>query len=311
MRPIFKIILLIGCLVGFGYYFKNEFILYFNQSISPVAPCSAPITYSIGTIDKRFGLTKDELSADLHQAELIWEKPVKKNLFTQAINGGDIKINLIYDKRQETTLALSKIGIKIDENEASYESLKLKYQALTDNHDQQKKDYNRQIAAYDNEKAIYEKDVQYWNSRGGAPPNEYAILVTKKNELNKTVDAINRAKDQLNQRTADINAVASGINRLINDLNLKVNNYNDTGDQRGQEFEEGEYTSDASGMRINIYEFNSKSQLVRVIAHELGHALGLEHVDSAEAIMYRINQGKKLELGAADINDLKKLCRIP
>jgi len=45
-----------------------------------------------------------------------------------------------------------------------------------------------------------------------------------------------------------------------------------------------------------------------VLAHEMGHALGLEHVADAQAIMYKINQGKRLSLTEDDIAALNAQC---
>jgi len=309
MRSILKIFLTIIILFVIGYLFRDKLIIYLRQPIREFVPCSLPITYSLGSFDERFGLTKDEFQITIRQAEQIWEKPIGKNLFNQTVNG-EMKINLIYDDRQASTEILKKIGIDIDENTESYDNLKSKYKSLVAIYERQKAIYDKLIAEYEAGKTAYEKDVNYWNARGGAPQNEFKKLEQEKNKLNSDVSEINQAKNELNQSAANINAVANGINRLIKDLNLRVENYNTIGDQRGREFEEGEFVSDAAGERINIYEFNSQPQLARVMAHELGHALGLEHVDSEESVMYRINQGKDLELSPADLAELKKLCRV-
>jgi predicted Zn-dependent protease len=62
--------------------------------------------------------------------------------------------------------------------------------------------------------------------------------------------------------------------------------------------------------KINIYEFESRSQLIRILSHELGHAIGLGHNENAESIMYYLNKGTGLSPTAEDIRDLKAYCKI-
>jgi predicted Zn-dependent protease len=50
-----------------------------------------------------------------------------------------------------------------------------------------------------------------------------------------------------------------------------------------------------------------------VLAHEFGHALGLDHVEDPQAIMYYLMDKqniKDLKLTTDDINALKKGCNI-
>jgi len=86
--------------------------------------------------------------------------------------------------------------------------------------------------------------------------------------------------------------------------------YNTTNFSNGEEFEEGEYIRDASGQRINIYEFGNETDLIRVLTHELGHALGLKHVTDPGAIMYELNQSDNEALTEADIRELSSMCDL-
>ncbi|MCX6779287.1 MAG: matrixin family metalloprotease [Candidatus Magasanikbacteria bacterium] len=121
---------------------------------------------------------------------------------------------------------------------------------------------------------------------------------------------INQMQDSLNILVDDINAAVKVLNQLAYELNITVDKYNTIGISRGTEFQEGEYKSDLKGTEINIYQFDNKNSLVRVLAHEMGHALGLDHSEDPKAIMYRLNEGRNEKLTDSDVAALKKLCKI-
>jgi predicted Zn-dependent protease len=91
---------------------------------------------------------------------------------------------------------------------------------------------------------------------------------------------------------------------------MEVKKFNTIGEELGGEFEEGTYREDASGRQIDIYQFDTKGKLARVLAHEFGHALGLAHLENPKAVMYRLNNGVNEKLVADDILALKKHCGI-
>ncbi|MES2214229.1 MAG: matrixin family metalloprotease [Patescibacteria group bacterium] len=96
-------------------------------------------------------------------------------------------------------------------------------------------------------------------------------------------------------------------NSLVDQANQKVSTINESA---GKEFNEGEYIYDEAGQRINIYEFTSRAELVRVLAHELGHALGLDHNSNPDSIMYYLNQSENGALTPEDSADLEALCHL-
>jgi hypothetical protein len=260
--------------------------------ISKVAPCASPLTYSIVGIDPRFGVATTTVIADLKEAEGIWEKPSTKDLFQYVPEGGEVSVYLVYDERQAATDKLSTLGYKIDENKANYESLRAEYDALAARIKRAQTSYQTQLAAYQRDLKAYNAEVQHWNEVGGAPRSEFARLNAEKVALQSRASSINEAQDRINSDIDTLNALATALNQLIVHLNLEVDQYNQTGAAAG-EFEEGLYELQGGVQTITIYEFSNHNQLIRVLAHEMGHALGLEHVEDDAAIMYKINRGKE------------------
>lgn len=275
-----------------------------------IRPCARPITYSLGAFDERFGISRAYFLNALSEAEMIWEKPLGKDLFKYDSPDGRLKVNLIYDYRQQATSKLADLGIVVKDNKASYDSLETKYLTLKDQYEEAKKLYDAQFEALDQRNNAYEQQVKYWNTHGGAPKKEYEKLVAERSALESEAAKLQTSQVRLNNMVDEINALIVVINRLAQTLNLTVDQYNTIGESRGESFTEGLYKSSATGQEVDIYEFSSRDKLVRVLAHELGHALGLDHISDPKAIMYTFNSGENMTLTSADIIELKALCGI-
>lgn len=237
-------------------------------------PCTNPIAYAIGTVDPRFGTTKATLLADAKAAAAIWNNAVGKTVLTYNPQAA-MKINLIYDSRE----ANAKIGIAITQEQDALDSQRAAIDA-------EQADYSAKLAAYN-------AKVTAINARGGATRQEAAEL--------------NAERQALEEESASIDADIARFNASVKALNTVVANFNSTA---GYTFEEGQFVEDAQGTRINIFEFVGNTQLERVLAHELGHAIGLDHNSNPASIMYAENERGNLKPTVDDVNSLKALCGL-
>lgn len=272
-------------------------------------PCTSTLTYSLGNIDSKFKITNSNLISDLESASEVWNKLSNKPLLKYDENSS-FKINLIYDYRQEATDKLKAIGLVIKDDESTYNSLKLKYDSLLKTYNQNKATLEKDMNNLEIAKSDYESKVRYWNSEGGAPKSEYESLNRERNQINVQISILNSKSASLKDQADTINSIATVINHLIDHLNLNVNKYNTTNQATAEEFNEGEYVVSQNKKEIDIYQFDSSSSLMRVLTHELGHALGLSHVEGSDSIMYKINKGTTLTPSKNDANELARVCKI-
>jgi hypothetical protein len=246
----------------------------FSFRIITQKPCEKPLTYRIGAWSNAFGISKEDFLSAVQSAEAVWEDPSGRDLFAYDVDG-TIAVNLVYDSRQKTSDDTRKLETRINQVGQSLESLK--------------SDIDASKLAY--EQAV----VDYTNLLNKSPrtPEARAVLEKKRLEANTLADKTKALIEKHNLLVENVNSNIAAVNKSSE-----------------AEFEQGLYVSNEKGQKIDIYEFNDRSDLVFVLAHELGHALGMEHNDDPESVMYYKSSGASLVLSPADLESLNVACQI-
>ncbi len=271
--------------------------------LSPKA-CANPVTFSIGTIDSRFNIAKSTVGAHLEEVEAMWNSAVPGLTPLSFVEeGGDVVISFVYDERQRTTIRNERLKRQIAEEKNRLSTIRSSLSATQEQYELANQRVQEKTTAYLKRLASYKVEVSTWNEKGGAPAGVYEAL--KQEQLALEIDRIN-----LNNDIADLNKFADEIknesgkhNAIVAEVNEKVETINETA---LKEFEEGTY--DPNTKTITIYEFESPLSLKRVLAHELGHALQIGHVENRDSIMYSYNDSKTFELSPEDIVALQTAC---
>ncbi len=305
------LLIVVGIISVVVYFqFPHEVQTVFSQAYGTVAPCKQTVTYKIGTIDPQFSIATSTLVADLQEAANVWDVASGKKLFSYDQANGVVVVSLTYDSRQQMTATLNNIGVTVSSDQSSYDAVKAKYTTLYQEYLAAGAGFQADDAAYQTKIRAYEAEVSQWNARGGAPHDVYIQLQNEKTQLQNEQVQLQNEQTAVNAKADDVNALVGTLNNLAHALNLDVQNYNTVGSSNGEEFEEGVYESSLGHRTITIFEYTNHTKLVRVLAHELGHSLGLQHVQDPSAIMYPLNQGTALKATAADVSELDAVCHF-
>ncbi|MGE5540764.1 MAG: matrixin family metalloprotease [Bacillota bacterium] len=292
-------------LLGAGWYIHDHPISVQNLSFPSLsAPCSKPLTYTVGTIDARFGLTREQVVAKLAEAAQLWNDAAGKEVLTYTPDDAHaMPVNFVYDTRQQTLT----LGQKIDTTEASQDAERREIETLQAKYLAAQQAYADAVAKFNTESSAYAKEVRQVNASGGADQATYDRLQAEQKRLKQEQADLNTQGDALEQQGNELEARIKSFNASVSQINQIVNAFNSTA---GGDFEEGQYVRDASGTtHIDIYAYKNQSELLHSLAHEFGHSLDLDHNQNPASIMFPYNKSS-VELSADDLAGLKAACKL-
>ncbi len=277
-------------------------------------PCNLPVSYSIGAIDSRFGLEPATVRHAMRDAAAIWEAGTGDAIFFEHQRGNgeaDLLVTLVYDRRQQAADARRSAASGLEQARADLEQRQATHDAAIAGLDRDSAHFSEKRRDLERLAADYEQRVQAWNDRRTEhTADNHRALEAARTELNAAQQQFEQQRLQLNERSRALNAAAALLQRETDTLNRRIAEYNQAAEALSG-FEVATYAEHGSERTITVYRLDDPSELTLVLAHELGHALGIDHVDSASAIMASslsaANRGR-MTLSALDLAALERTC---
>lgn len=254
MRKLLFVVLAIGVIIFVVPQFKSETIKIFSYS-----ECDTPIPYKLGTLDSKFGLDQTSAVVDIQNAVDVWNNSYGKRLFVNS-STSVLTVNFVYDQRSALNSNIDKLQNQLDQENTTLQ--------------QKIGSYEADSAAFEQKLANFNAQVDQINRSGGASRDLYNSLISQQNELHTEGES-------LNNRAGELNLTSRDYNSQVRDLNQNINQFSQAISQKP---EEGLY--DGNNNTITIYFADNQQQLIHTLAHEFGHALGMQHTDDPAAIMY-------------------------
>lgn len=305
MKNLFRI-LLYGSLLYIGCYMLASYVRTGEVKLPPVVRhytahiqqsilCEVPIGWRIGKLDPAFNLTRMEAEAVGRRAATMWNDGVGKTLFVYDEENG-FPINFSYDDRQQKILQETLLKNNIANHDLmidnSVEWLEI-----------QKENLNQQLQQFAHEKEKLAADIAALQRRlaGGVPAQKLKYqrreLMRRQNDLQNEAEWLNEQQRQLQREQENINATIRDRNDLL-----------PTSQSPPVNFETGLMQIDKMQRTMTIFAFHSHKDLMLTMAHEFGHALGLDHTKEADSLMYAYFTASQQDFTVADLNAFRQQC---
>lgn len=281
------------------------------------AECGIPVHYRLGEVDPRFGFDRFAVMSALVEAASLWQSTTDALMFIESDHALAMPVSVRFDDRQEAANTrrslrggLDRDREQLEEEEASMLRWNERIETARSAHASATESLAGRLRAHEAEVAAWNADARRrtaarrsaLEAESVALQAEVADIERMGEDLNADIAAYNRRADDLRQRTEDFLS--------------RVSRYNEA--SAAAPVESGRYSYDREqGRRIDVYRAESYEDLVWVLAHELGHALAIDHVADPGAIMHATlhdggarsaGRARPVRLADADLAALAAVC---
>lgn len=307
MNSKFYSTLLLLILIG-GWVLFSEGFTFTTTEPSKSIPCQQPLTYQLGDIDSRFDVSEQELIEVLKEVEALWSSALGRDVINSS-ESGDVSVNLIYSKEQQRTDAERQFSNRLKAKEQQEETARREFDQLSKRYKEKEQEVRQTLNTYNETASTYDDLADKWD--GKKATSEIIEKFSKlERQLSNLEGDLKRKKQNLQQLHQQTNDKTEQLNRLVKEYNQLIDEYNERYSEP-RRFDQGQFVKQGARKEIKIYQFKNRAQLRTVLAHEVGHALGLKHVSNPKSIMHKMmakQDMSNLQLSDEDIVALQSRC---
>jgi len=257
---------------------------------SSAEPCAFPLRWHVARLDSQFGLSRGEAIVAVEDAASLWNDATGRSLFLQDEAEG-LPIAFVYDGRQAAAQERMRQRAQFEERARRIDVERAELEAMRERQAAARADYERRLTAFNEWSERHNEAVHQWNRDGDVPEE---IL----RELRANDERLRIEERQLTEERREMEAEGQALAAEIERLGRMVDEQDSMGAALGRVFGSGSVlagryvearTRDGrmiEGAReIHVLQFDDSDHLRLVIAHELGHSMGLRHTDNSVAVM--------------------------
>ncbi|NNP69282.1 matrixin family metalloprotease [Acinetobacter sp. Ac_5812] len=254
------------------------------------------VHYRIADIDPRFNLSQQQVLELTQQAATLWEQETGQQNFIYDPQA-EFSIHLVFDERQQRSAERLQGLDQLKQQQKQWETLNQQLKQAKDEIQKttaliatkqaqlaaQFQHYNAEVQRFNQSRSSSKDLAQQFSQRQKALQQQSLALQQEVQEHNQRTQQLNQRIQSLNQNNQQLVATASQFNQVF----------------QPHLFHKGHF----NGKQILIYEFSSINDLRFTLAHEFGHALGLEHTNDPSSLMYPVIQKQNLQQFALTDSD--------
>jgi predicted Zn-dependent protease len=284
-----------------------------NKNLDPdkksFQACEEPLSWRIGRLDSSFGVTESRLKQIVAEAANLWSRAAGRKLLAYS-ESGDLAINLIYSEEQQLTEDEQRLSGQIREMRLKYYAYRIEYQKMEHEYAEKISQYNNALTKYEEFVKEYKRKMSRWSSESVLPKEVDDHLKNLRKNIEYWQSQEEVELDTLNTHISEMQELSTELNEYADDVNKLIHVYNKNFTDR-KTFHQGVYIQAGDQKKINIYQFEDMDKLRLVLAHEIGHALGLKHVSNPQSVMYfqmGTQNSRNLNLSKEDIQAIRDRC---